>query len=100
MQGLILGGKVSPASAEIVSRLWIAGVIPLLIGIALMVNGVFISKKMVEAARRDAELGPAPGQPDTYQKSLPKADTNEFIPSSFSVTEEATQHLRKSGQKE
>jgi hypothetical protein len=100
MQGVILGGKVSTDTAEIISRLWIAAVIPLFVGIALMVNGIFVSKKMVEAARRTAKLERPPGQPDTSPKSLPHGDTSEFIPASFSVTEETTQHLRTSGQKE
>ncbi|MGH9427461.1 MAG: hypothetical protein ACRD2L_14310 [Terriglobia bacterium] len=100
MQGLILGGKVSPDTAEILSRLWIAGVIPLFVGIALMVNGLFVSKKMLEAARRAGELPPSPGQPETTPHSLPSADTTEFVPSGFSVTEETTKHLRSSGQKE
>lgn len=100
MQGLILGGKVSPDTAEIFSRLWIAGVIPLFVGIALMVNGIFVSKKIVEASGRPADPEPALGQPDTNRKSLPGADTSEFIPSNFSVTEEATKHLRGSGRKE
>src|SRR5258705_8842260 len=41
MQGLILGGKVSPDTAEILSRLWISGVITMVIGLALIVNGLF-----------------------------------------------------------
>ncbi|MCM3874453.1 MAG: zinc ribbon domain-containing protein [Pyrinomonadaceae bacterium] len=100
MQGIILAGKVSPDNAEIISRLWIAGVIPVFVGIALMLNGMFVSKKMVEAARRTAELGPVPGQPDMSPDSLPSAEGTKFIPSSFSVTEEPTKHLRSSGQKE
>jgi hypothetical protein len=100
MQGLILGGKVSPASAEIISRLWVAGVIPLMVGIALIINGLFVSKKMVEVARRGETQELLSGQPDTNSRSLPAGDNTEFIPSSFSVTEETTKHLRKSGQKE
>jgi hypothetical protein len=100
MQGLILGGKVSPDTAEILSRLWIAGVIPLFVGIALMVNGLFVSKKMLEAARRAGELPPAPGELNMTSPALPATDTTEFIPSNFSVTEETTRHLRSSGPKE
>jgi len=100
MQGLILSGKVTTDSAEILSRLWIAGVIPLFVGIALMINGVFVSKKMLEAAPRAGELPPSEGQSDTTPRSFPRADTTEFIPSGFSVTEETTKHLRSSGQKE
>jgi hypothetical protein len=100
MHGLILSGKVSSDTAEILSRLWIAGIIPLLVGFALLVNGVFISKKMLESARRAGELPSSPQQPDTTPKTLPSADSKEFIPSSFSVTEETTRHLRRTGQKE
>lgn len=97
MEGLILAGKASSDNAEILSRLWIAGVIPLFVGIALMVNGFFVSKKMIEeVARRTAEPGPSPALPDTSPDSLPNADATEFIPTRFSVTEETTKHLRSS----
>ena len=32
MQGIILSGNVSPGVAEILSRLWVAGVVPLFVG--------------------------------------------------------------------
>jgi len=97
MEGIILGGKVSTNAAEILSRLWIAGVIPLFVGIALIVNGLFVSKKLVEVTRRPAEPGQSLEQPDTNPLSLRSADTTEFTPSGFSVTEETTRHLRSSG---
>ncbi|MFN2512374.1 MAG: hypothetical protein ABR568_13150 [Pyrinomonadaceae bacterium] len=94
MEGIISGGRVSRNAAEILSRLWIAGVIPLFVGMALIVNGLFVSKKLVEVARRSSERGKSLEQPDTNPLSLRSADTTEFIPSSFSVTEETTRHLR------
>jgi hypothetical protein len=94
MGGIILGGQVSTNAAEILSRLWIAGVIPLFVGIALIVNGLFVSKKLLEVTRRPAEPGTSLGQPDTNPLSLRSADTSEFIPSSFSVTEGTTKHLK------
>lgn len=100
MEGIILGAAIPSDTAEILSRLWIAGVIPLFVGIALIVNGLFISKKLVEVARRTAQPGPSLEQPDTNPHSLRSADTTEFIPSGFSVTEETTRHLRSSGQKQ
>jgi hypothetical protein len=97
MEGLILAGKVSSDNAEILSRLWIAGVIPLFIGIAFMVNGFFVSKKMIEeVARRTGEPGPSPELPATSPDSLPNADATEFIRTRFSVTEDTTKHLRNS----
>ena len=92
MQGIILGGNIPDDTAEILSRVWIAGVIPLFVGIALIINGVFVSKKIVEAANREAL------PPRNIDTNLPRSpDTTEFAPTSFSVTEETTRHLRDSG---
>lgn len=57
MGGLVASGKVTPEAAEILSRLWVAGVIPLFVGLALITNGVIVSKKLVEAARRGSQMG-------------------------------------------
>lgn len=92
MQGIVLGGNVSEAAAEILSRLWVVGIIPVLVGLALIINGAFVSKKMVELARKNAELGRRAVEPEPQM--LNPADTTEFIPSSFSVTEDTTKHLR------
>jgi len=98
MQGIILNGNAS--SAEVLSRLWIAGVLPLMVGIALIINGVFVSKKLVEISKRDRQIAPNNLEGDLNPQSLPAADKNEFIPSSFSVTEDTTKNLRSSGQKQ
>lgn len=42
----------NPEDAEILNRIWIAGIVPLMVGLGLIINGVFISKRMVEAQRR------------------------------------------------
>ncbi len=94
MQGLILSGKISPNVAEILSRLWIVGVIPLFIGVALIVNGVFVSKRLAEISRQAALNEPTVPERDTKPASLRSADTTEFVPASFSVTEGTTKHLK------
>jgi hypothetical protein len=93
MQGIILSGAVSPATAEILSRLWIAGILPLLVGLALIVNGVFVSKKLAQIVKRAAEPAQGSTEKGTNPLALPTADTPEFAPSSFSVTEGTTKHL-------
>ena len=100
MQGIILSGNVTPNSAQILSRLWIAGVIPLFVGISLIINGLFVSKKLVEIARKTSESAPNSLERDLNPQSLRPADTTEFIPSGFSVTEQTTRHLRGSGEKQ
>jgi hypothetical protein len=99
MGGLIASGNVSHAAAEILSRLWVAGVIPLFVGLALITNGVVVGKKLVEAARRGSQMGPEGLEGVANHSSLRPADTNEFSPSPFSVTEQTTKHLSGSGEK-
>ena len=96
MQGI--AGKVEPDVAQIITRLWIAGIIPFMVGLALIVNGLVVSKRIVEAIERDRkrqnslEEAPAP-------RDLKAANTSEFIPSNFSVTDQTTRHLENSERK-
>ena len=96
MQGLL--GKVSPEAAEIITRIWVAGVIPFFVGLALIINGVVVSKKMVEIQEREMKRAKALEGEANYQRSLRPPDTNEFIPTGFSVTEQTTRHLAGSEQ--
>jgi len=87
MQGIILGGKVGHDAAEILSRLWIVGVVPFCIGIGLLISGYFFKSTAT-----------VPDRPDFLQKeaqpgSLPPGDQPGRIPSSLSVTEDTTRHL-------
>src|SRR4051812_23882827 len=45
MRGIILGANIPDNVAEILSRIWIAGVFPFFVGIGLMINGLIVSKK-------------------------------------------------------
>lgn len=100
MQGIILSGMPSASEAEILSRIWISGIIPFFIGLALIINGLFVSKRQAEAARRVA-LQSAPDTfndaPDSLKPAQPHtlrpADTSEIIPPGFSVTDNTTRHL-------
>jgi hypothetical protein len=95
MPGIILSGKVELGVAEILRRVWIAGVIPLFVGIALIINGTFISKTRDELIGRESD--PETRQLDASPASeyLPPVDTNELFPAGFSVTDETTRHLDK-----
>jgi hypothetical protein len=95
MQGV--AGHVKPEDAEIIRRIWIAGIIPFMVGLALIINGLVVSKKMVEIQNREKrteglEEGATP-------RSLRPADTSQFIPTGVSVTEGTTRHLSNTGQK-
>ena len=101
MQGIILGGRISPTAVEILSRVWVAGVVPFFVGIGLLINGVVVSKKLVELANRELQ------QKETA-RTLKSADTDKenasFSPADWyeadspqpSVTENTTRQLRDS----
>ena len=100
MQGLVISGSVSSEAAVILSRLWVAGVIPFFLGIALIFNGVFVSKRLAEITRRAAVRGLSLPEKDTNPLGVGSGETTEFIPSGFSVTEGTTKHLTTSEYKQ
>jgi hypothetical protein len=100
MPGLISSGHIPPDVAMILSRVWIAGVMPFFIGLALMINGLFVSKKLVEISRQRREAQTNGLEKEAAGHLLRAADTTEFIPTDFSVTEDTTKHLRSTGRKQ
>lgn len=101
MQGLLR--VVSPDEAQILTRLWITGVIPFFVGVAFIINGLVVSKRMVEIQEREMrKINPGAVDPLTgetaAQRALRPADANEFIPTGYSVTEQTTRHLAGSEQ--
>ena len=97
MQGLI--PVVSDKAAEILSHVWIAGVLPFFIGVALIINGLAVSKRMAEIQESEMRKAKALDGDTPTQRALRPADTNEFIPTGFSVTDQTTRHLAGSEQK-
>jgi hypothetical protein len=97
MNGIILSGKPSPGEAEILSRVWIAGVIPFFVGLALIINGAVVSKLFSQNENSESKADRATAQlPGTGENSyLPPADTNDLFPAGFSVTDETTAHLKQ-----
>ncbi|HWN08630.1 MAG TPA: hypothetical protein VNO50_05050 [Pyrinomonadaceae bacterium] len=65
----------------------------------MIANGVVVSKKLVEAARRGPQFGQEGLEQPLPPASLRSADDSEFARSPFSVTEQTTKHLRGSGEK-
>jgi hypothetical protein len=98
MQGIISSGQSSPSDAAILSRLWVAGLIPFFVGLALIINGVFVSKRQVEIARQEAHTDVLRSAGET--PALRPADTAEFTPPSFGVTEDTTKHLGSPSRKQ
>jgi hypothetical protein len=105
MRGIILSGQNSPSDNEILGRVWLAGLVPLLVGLGIIINGLFISKKIVEVVKRESlskakPTASAGQEPDAEPRFLNPADTTEFISPNFSVTEDPTKHLTGSPRKQ
>lgn len=79
-----------PKAADILHNIWLSGLIPLVIGLAIIFNGLFISKRIVELRRQQVHMPPQPlplGAPTTGQLAEPS------VPGSFSVTEQPTSRM-------
>jgi hypothetical protein len=102
MQGIILGGSVPADKAEILRRIWVVGVIPFMVGIGLLINGVVVSKRLVEVIRQGVAPGPNKlAQEMERPAALQSGGADQPIPAAgFSVTEEATKHLSGGRQRE
>lgn len=87
-----------PQDFQLLNTIWIAGLIPFMVGLALIINGAVVSKKIVRALERENESkksleeGPAP-------RGIKAADTNQFIPTDYSVTDQTTRHLESTERK-
>ena len=97
MGGLIASGQVSQQDSEILSRLWVVGVVPLFVGLALIINGIVVSKKLVETASRGSRMD---GLEELANSTLLRSvDADEAPRQPFSVTEQTTKHLKGSVKK-
>ena len=88
----------NPRDAELLNSVWLAGVIPFMVGLALIINGLVVSKKMVQVIEREQQRN-MPLSEGTPARGLRAADTSEFIPTNFSVTDQTTRHLESTERK-
>jgi zinc-ribbon domain len=81
--------------AVMLRSLWLAGIIPFLIGISLIFNGLFISRRLVKLEEQQSQ----PAMPASQAPAaLPAKTTNQLVanagqPAGQSVTEDPTLHL-------
>lgn len=87
MEAIVVSGQVPTLAAGILSRLWIIGLIPVMVGLALILNGAFISpRRKNEIGRADFTDMPPPELPSP-------ADTSQLPDVPFSVTDDTTRQL-------
>jgi hypothetical protein len=89
-----IAASAGPDDAAILLRVWVAGIIPFMVGLALIINGLFVSKKMIEVMERGRKGTDALQDGGPTPRGLRAADPNEFIPVNMSsVTDQTTRHL-------
>jgi hypothetical protein len=88
----------NPRDAELLNSVWLAGVIPFMVGLALIINGMVVSKKMVQVIEREQQKNMPLGE-GAPARGLRAPDTSEFIPTNFSVTDQTTRHLESTERK-
>ena len=94
-----IAGNAGAEEAEILTRIWVVGIIPFMVGLALIINGLVVSKRIVEAMEREQRRTPELDEVPT-PRGLRPGDPSEFIPAGIgSVTEQTTRHLSNTGQK-
>ena len=99
---LMLGiaANASAPDAAVLLRIWVAGIIPFMVGLALIINGVVVSKKMVEVMERGRKATDALEDAGPTPRGLRAPDTSEFIPANMgSVTDSTTRHLENAERK-
>jgi hypothetical protein len=92
MEAIVRSSQNPPGDEPILRAIWLVGVIPLLIGLALIINGLFVSSKLVEIEKRERLAHDALG-PGGEQPTLKAADIAGFVTPDFSVTEGTTKSL-------
>jgi hypothetical protein len=91
--------KQAGDGAEIVSNLWMLGIIPTLVGAGLLINGFFISRRLVDLSEELARASmPGPPAPIAQADAPPAKTTDQLIADAapaarYSVTEDATATL-------
>jgi hypothetical protein len=93
MRGIISSGHTPAGDAGVLSAIWVAGIIPFLVGLALIINGVFVSKRQAELARLQMEQSLKGLSKEHDTRELPAAGSDEYVPPIFGVTEGTTKHL-------
>jgi len=99
MRGIISSGNIPPGDAGVLSSIWVAGIIPFLVGMALIINGVFVSKRQAELAKLQQQQRTRGLNKEHDTRELPAGGGDEYVPPLFGVTEETTKHLVDVGQK-
>ncbi|MGH9751374.1 MAG: hypothetical protein ACREA2_01200 [Blastocatellia bacterium] len=95
-----IASTIDGPESNILRALWVVGLIPFMIGLGILFNGLFVSKRIVDLKRRQErkdQQTPLFSAPDTLDTSpvARLAEPSQSPISDFSVTEMTTTKLRE-----
>lgn len=79
--------------AEILRRVWLAGLIPFLVGLSIIFNGYFVSKRIVELKKQQQPMLHPPSPINALTTSQLSESPQQTLP--YSVTDSTTALLQK-----
>lgn len=94
MQGVVLTLHNPGSEVEILSRVWVAGVVPFFIGLGVILASLFAGR----SRRKDITTDSL--ERSNVHQPLPPGDTERFAQTPFSITDQTTRHLEDSERKQ
>ena len=91
----VVAQQKSPGDAEILRSVWMAGIIPFMVGIGIIFNGLLISRRIVKLKEQQAQpaMPAPPASPALPAKTTDQLVANAAPLAGASVTEDPTLHL-------
>ncbi|HMB28176.1 MAG TPA: hypothetical protein VKS99_08720 [Blastocatellia bacterium] len=91
----VVARQTSGADADLLRRLWMTGIIPFLVGVGLLINGFFVSRRLVRLKEQLLQAAMSAPRPPA---ALPAKATDQLVANASpsrgaSVTEDTTAHL-------
>ena len=91
----VVARQKSPGDAEILRSVWMTGIIPFMVGLGIIFNGLFISRRIVKLKERQEQTS---GFASPTPAALPAKTTDQLVANAAqsvgaSVTEDPTANL-------
>ncbi len=91
----VVARQKSGADADLLRSLWMTGIIPFLVGVGLLINGFFVSRRLVQLKEQLLQAAMSAPQPPA---AIPAKTTDQLVANAApsrgaSVTEDTTAHL-------